>query len=83
MVKSAEGHFSIEGQEGGDTDLFTMLNPLLPEGVRQEDGQSLAQALAELADTDRNRARRLSGQVLLEDRFRPPVRLADGRSAIP
>ncbi|MEN5197755.1 NEL-type E3 ubiquitin ligase domain-containing protein [Pseudomonas wadenswilerensis] len=83
VVKSAEGHFSIEGQEGSDTDLFTMLNPLLPEGVRQEDGQSLAQALAELADTDRNRARRLSGQVLLEDRFRPPVRLADGRVGYP
>ncbi len=51
LVKSAEGHFSVEGQEG--------------------------------SDTDRNRARRLSGQVVLEDRFRPPARLADGRIGYP
>ncbi|CAI8975995.1 hypothetical protein [Pseudomonas donghuensis] len=51
LVKSAEGHFSVGGQEG--------------------------------SDTDRNRARRLSGQVVLEDRFRPPARLADGRIGYP
>lgn len=96
IVKTADGYFTVDQAGGGvstsagSNGLFQALARTLSDEqwrilnqVGQPSEQALRDVLAAAAVTQRDRASRLIGQVVLGKGFRPPIRLGDGQIGYP